>query len=176
MIQITSSHLTRSENAMIRKYAKFVLSKFVRPCVQKRAKVHIRIHRQDEIKDPIDKRDFRQYRAWCTYDGHDGDVKNFTIFMNVKDVNTRAKMLPIRLKNLLINLGHELIHVKQYLNGEVFDYVSGDVRYKGAIFEAAWLENEEAYYDSPWEIEAYGREWGLYTMFVRKLKEECFQK
>ena len=176
MIQITSSHLTRSENAMIRKYAKFVLSKFVRPCVQKRAKVHIRIHRQDEIKDPIDKRDLRQYRAWCTYDGHDGDVKNFTIFMNVKDVNTRAKMLPIRLKNLLINLGHELIHVKQYLNGEVFDYVSGDVRYKGAIFEAAWLENEEAYYDSPWEIEAYGREWGLYTMFVRKLKEECFQK
>ena len=176
MIQITSTHLTRSENAMIRKYAKFVLDKFVRRGIQNRAKIHIRVHTQEEIKDPVDKRDFRKYRAWCTYDGLDGDLKKFTVFLNVKDVNARAKMLPIRLKNLLVNLGHELVHVKQYLNGEVFDYVSGDVRYKGAIFEAAWLENEEAYYDSPWEIEAYGREWGLYSLFVRKLKEECSQK
>ena len=38
------------------------------------------------------------------------------------------------------------------------------------------LEDEEEYYDSPWEIEEYGREWGLYKTFCKKLKEECSQK
>ena len=176
MIQITSTHLSRSENALVRKYAKFVLNKFVRRGIQNRARIHITILHPAEVRNPLDKRDFKQYRAWCTYDGNDGEMKNFSVILNARDLNSRAKMLPIRLKNLLLNLGHELVHVKQYLNSEIFDYVSGDVRYKDTIFDAAWLEDEEAYYDSPWEIEAYGREWGLYKTFCKKLKEECSQK
>jgi hypothetical protein len=176
MIQITSTHLTRSENAMIRKYAKFVLNRFVRPCVQKRAKIHIKVMRADEVKNPFDKKDFKNYGAWCTYDGTDGEIRNFSVIINAKDVNTRAKKLPLRLRQLLINLGHELVHVKQYLNNEIFDYVSGDVRYKGTYFDSSWAEDEEAYYESPWELEAYGREYGLYALFVRKLREECSQK
>ena len=68
------------------------------------------------------------------------------------------------------------MHVKQYLNGEIFDYKSGDVRYKGSYFDSSYQESEESYYDSPWEIEAYGREAGLYRMFLTKLKEEGSKK
>jgi len=80
------------------------------------------------------------------------------------------------LKQLLIDLGHELVHVKQYLNNELFDYKSGDVRYKGLFFDASHYTEEEKYFDSPWEIEAYGREWGLYKIFCNKLKEERLSK
>lgn len=170
MIQITSTHLSRSENALIRKYARFVLNKFVRRGIQNRSRIHIKILHPDEVRDPLDKKDFKSYRAWCTYDGLDGEIKNFSVILNVRDLNQRAKMLPIRLKSLFMNLGHELVHVKQYLNGEIFDYVSGDVRYKGTYFDSTWLEDEEAYYDSPWEVEAYGREYGLYKLFCNKLR------
>ena len=64
------------------------------------------------------------------------------------------------------------MHVKQYLNSEMFDYVAGGVRYKGSYFDHSYQISEELYYDSPWEIEAYGREWGLYKMFKTKLKDE----
>ena len=88
----------------------------------------------------------------------------------------KAKKPIIKLRDVLITVGHELVHVKQYLNGEIFDYKSGDVRYKGTYFEASCTQDEESYYDSPWEVEAYGRELGLYRMFVTKLKEESLKK
>ena len=70
----------------------------------------------------------------------------------------------------MVDLGHELIHVKQYLNNEIFDYTDGAVRYKGSYFDSSYQDNEELYYDSPWEIEAYGREQGLFKMFVTKMR------
>ena len=65
-----------------------------------------------------------------------------------------------------------IVNVKKYLNSEMFDYVAGGVRYKGSYFDHSYQISEELYYDSPWEIEAYGREWGLYKMFKTKLKDE----
>lgn len=60
-------------------------------------------------------------------------------------------------------LAHEMIHVKQYLTGEMKDD------------QGAWLTTWKKktvdtrkvdYYDLPWEIEAHGRELGLYETFV----------
>ena len=42
--------------------------------------------------------------------------------------------------------------------------------------DSSYSENEELYYESPWEIEAYGRELGLYVMFTKKMKEEGSKK
>ena len=59
MIAVTSNYLTRADSAMIRKYSKFVLNRMVRPCVQKRSKITIKVLGEQEIKDAYDEADRR---------------------------------------------------------------------------------------------------------------------
>ena len=177
MISVTSNYLNTKELAMVRKYARFVLNRLVRLGVQNKSRITVRILGEQEIRYAADLLDLKKYKAWCTYDGFDEQGrKKFTVILDQKNLNKNGKKPITRLKNLLVDLGHELVHVKQYLNNEVFDYKDGGVRYKGIIFDGSYYEDEESYYDSPWEIEAYGREWGLYRMFCNKLKEERLSK
>ena len=173
MIAVTSNYLKTKELAMVRKFSRFVLDRMVRRGVQNKSRVNIKILGEQEIRDAADLLDLKRYKAWCTYDGLDENGnKKFTVVVNYKRLNKNGKKPITRLKNILIDLGHELVHVKQYLNNEVFDYKDGGVRYKGIIFDGSYHEDEESYYESPWEVEAYGREWGLYRMFVNRLKED----
>ena len=177
MIAVSSNYLRKSDFITIRKYSRFVLNRLVRPCVQRRAKISIKILGEDEIRDAADLLDLKKYKAWCTYDGLDEEGnKKFTVVLNYKRISKLGKKPQTRLKQLLIDLGHELTHIKQYLNNEIFDYKNGDVRYKGLIFDASHYMDEEKYFDSPWEVEAYGREWGLYKMFCNHLKQERLKK
>ena len=177
MISVTSNYLRQKDLAMVRKYSRFVLNKLVRAGVQRKSKITVKILGEQEIKDAADLLDLKKYKAWCTYDGLDeSGRKKFTVVLNHKNLNKLGKKPITRLKQLLIDLGHELVHVKQYLNNEIFDYKDGGVRYKGVIFDGSYYKDEEAYYESPWEIEAYGREWGLYRMFVNHLKQERLGK
>ena len=175
MIVVNSIYVSKKDTSMLKKYARFVLNKFVRKSISNKAHINIKIVSPEDCDDVADAQDLRRYRAWCTYDKVIDGKKYFTVVLNKKSIRT-AKTPHIRLKNLLIDLGHEMVHIKQYLNSEIFDYKSGDVRYKGTYFEASCTQDEESYYDSPWEIEAYGREQGLYRMFVTKLKEESSKK
>jgi hypothetical protein len=177
MIAITSNYLTRADSAMIRKYSKFVLNRMVLPCVQKKAKIVIKVLGEQEIKDAADLLDLKKYKAWVTHDGLDEEGnKKFTVVLNHKRINTHAKKSITRLKNILIDLGHEMVHVSQYLNNELFDYKNGDVRYKGLFFDASHYIEEEKYYFSPWEVAAYGMELGLYKVFCNELKKERLSK
>ena len=70
------------------------------------------------------------------------------------------------LRRLLETVGHEIVHVKQYASREL----TGD--------GFCWLgktysPKKVAYWDQPWEVEAHGREVGL---FVRWAKEAGFAK
>jgi hypothetical protein len=72
-------------------------------------------------------------------------------------------------KQTLLALAHEMVHVKQYANGELKDYVKVDrVKWKNTIINT----NEMNYYDYPYEIEALGREIGLYVRFAEKWRKE----
>ena len=55
--------------------------------------------------------------------------------------------------SLVKTLIHELVHVKQYLKGELKDYASGRVKWKNRNY----LPNPEDpdFFYSPWENEAY---------------------
>jgi len=57
--------------------------------------------------------------------------------------------LPLR--EMLVTLAHELVHVKQYINGEMPEKLS-----------------EGDYWDRPHEIEAHGRETGLFIRWAEK--------
>ena len=74
--------------------------------------------------------------------------------------------------DMIKTLAHEMVHVKQYAKNEM----SKQLRVtKGKGFELAtkwkgepWRpkSKEDGYWDSPWEIEAYGREVGLYHKWI----------
>lgn len=57
----------------------------------------------------------------------------------------------LRMRDMLITLAHELVHVKQYVKGEMPDSLS-----------------EGDYWDMPHEIEAHGRETGLFIRWCEK--------
>jgi hypothetical protein len=59
MVVVTSNYLKKSDSAMIRKYSKFVLSRLVRPCIQKKSKVSIKVLGEDEIRDAADLLDLK---------------------------------------------------------------------------------------------------------------------
>ena len=96
-----------------------------------------------------------------TEEGHEGTAiweddgyrpKEFTIALDTT-VNHR---------NLLINLAHEMVHVTQWAKNEMYEYMEPHmVRFKGEKIHL----NEVDYWDYPWEIEAYGRQLGLFIRF-----------
>lgn len=62
----------------------------------------------------------------------------------------------LSISNILIRDGyaiHELVHVKQILNGELNYLKNGDVNFRGKVYGQEIL-HEDYYYHSPWEIEA----------------------
>ena len=64
---------------------------------------------------------------------------------------------------ILETLAHELVHVKQYLTGELTGVSGVGLYWKGTKFE---LEDFRDYFELPYEIEAYGRSRGLLTGFL----------
>jgi len=65
-------------------------------------------------------------------------------------------------------LGHEMVHVKQHAKNELATGHAVAAR-GGLKIYSKWMGQiwkpkgkEDAYFDAPWEIEAYGREVGLY--------------
>ena len=60
---------------------------------------------------------------------------------------------------LLIWLGHEFVHLKQFVRGELCDYETGRVQWKSRTY------GKVHYDDQPWEKEAYRLEGELYEMF-----------
>lgn len=69
----------------------------------------------------------------------------------------------VKIRNILITLAHEMVHVKQWAKDEMYEYTNmmGMVRFKG---EKIHLELTD-YWDYPWEIEAYGKQLGLFVRF-----------
>lgn len=71
--------------------------------------------------------------------------------------------------NIIKTIGHELVHVKQYAKGELKEpYRGAAIKWKGRNFDTDQLE----YWDQEWEIEAYGREYGLWKRYCDHLKKE----
>jgi hypothetical protein len=68
-------------------------------------------------------------------------------------------------KRVLQCLAHEMVHVKQYAKGELKFHEKGNL----VTFQREQYQDDE-YWESLWEIEAYGREIGLYQKFRPTLK------
>ena len=73
----------------------------------------------------------------------------------------------VKIRNLLITLAHEMVHIKQWAKDEMYEYTNtmGLVRFKGEKIHLG----ETDYWDYPWEIEAYGKQLGLFVRFCEEM-------
>lgn len=96
--------------------------------------------------------------AYCEWEYDNHRSKDFIITVNSS----------LNKKQTLLAIAHEMVHVKQYAKGELKDYIKVDkARWKTEIHDLKKID----YWDQPWEIEAHGREKGLYYKFLEHEKE-----
>jgi len=65
------------------------------------------------------------------------------------------------LPQILTWMGHEFVHLKQFVRGELFDYEFGKSQWKSRMYNLARTEYDK----QPWEREAYRLESVLYEEF-----------
>ena len=66
------------------------------------------------------------------------------------------------IRDALITLAHEIVHIKQWAKGEMYEYLkSGLIRFHKTKFD---IDNID-YWDYPWEVEAFGKQLGLFIRF-----------
>jgi len=109
----------------------------------------------DIIFGPISK-----FHGLCdTNENNSGKFRDFDIYIR----NSMSR------KNQLCTLAHELVHVKQYATGELNPYIKNKkyLQWKKSVVDLDTVN----YWDLPWEIEAHGKEPGLYNHYLRSLKE-----
>jgi hypothetical protein len=88
-------------------------------------------------------------------------------FASIEEYNTRKKPRNFLIeinpfigsRRILETLAHEMVHVKQYIDGETNDELT---RWRGKKVNPDKID----YWIQPWEIDAYGRETGLLTKFA----------
>ena len=68
------------------------------------------------------------------------------------------------LKAFLLALAHECVHIKQYASRHLVSESLNIDHWMGKRFDSRRVE----YWDRPWEIEAYGRETGLFWRYCEK--------
>jgi hypothetical protein len=68
----------------------------------------------------------------------------------------------MKLRKLLETVCHEMVHVKQYARGELYE----GQRVNKHRWQGKWIDKDPDYWDQPWEIEAHGREAGLFIRWA----------
>lgn len=153
------SNLGRYHGKLLKDCAEFVLEKF---CPKLSDKINITFTSVENLRQT------EKISADCgslerDYRGRDFEVRVDSMFFD-RD--------PEELIEIVM---HELVHLKQCALGEhysMFHKQSGRVVWKwnGEIFD--FDENnstdDDAYWESPWEIEAFGRSPGLVRMFFNR--------
>ena len=84
---------------------------------------------------------------------------NYDIFLN-RELGERR---------ILTTLAHEMVHTRQYVSYQYISYnrktMQHLIKYDGIKYDL----NKVDYWDCPWEIDATGRELGLYIRFINDM-------
>ena len=139
----------------------FVMARLV-PSSRLRNNISINIHlkHHDEGGEAMLSEDADRYRPRdfkVIIDHHQAEIDNYD----------RTRTDTEWGHTILRTLAHELVHVKQYLMGELTWRDKG-MLWKGEICNADHLID---HLETPYEVEAYGREKGLLVSFLMKWTE-----
>lgn len=92
--------------------------------------------------------------GYCEVSGHNkrGKPREFEIQIQ----RNKSK------RYMMMTLAHEFVHLKQYAMGELDENM--------CVWKGKRVASSTDYWDTPWEIEAHGREYGLWSRFAAKFK------
>ena len=107
-----------------------------------------------EVRVLLKKKLDNDFSGFCMFIDHQDGKRTFEIEL--------AKGFTVR--DTLCSLAHEVVHLKQFAKGELKDTMVTATTSKWMGEEID--ESKVDYWDLPFEIEAYGRERGLYSRFV----------
>lgn len=68
------------------------------------------------------------------------------------------------LREMLETVAHEMVHIKQFAKGELYR----SSRHAKHRWQGKWIQKDPDYWDCPWEIEAYGRQIGLFLRWCQQ--------
>ena len=136
---------TKKEQTQIKSLCQFVFDKFFSKRLQNVLEVNI------NFSDSL----FKEERVYgdCIWEDQHYKPREFTVRI---DSSQKFKMV-------LNTIAHELVHVKQWAKGEMFELQRQRKVYR--FNKQEYDIKKIDYWDLPWEIEAYGREKGLYFRF-----------
>lgn len=152
MTRIRTSGLNKVQRKISREFSKFVLRKFF---PRSHHSFSIRIK---GVYDLVKEEDTY---ADCMYEYVDPRPKDFVIRIDSCLDN----------EMFVKTLAHELTHVKQWAKGEMKTY---DRNFKVTRWQNQKIRHDIInYFDHPWEIEAHGREYGLYVQYIQTHEDTC---
>ncbi len=141
---VLNGPVTERQERMLRRAVGFFLDKLMSKRLQKSLYIEM-----DMIKN-LEKETGNCGTA--TWEDENVRPKDFTVEANWDGKKGFEKTLE--------TIAHELVHVKQFARGEMVDLMSvRKVSWQGTRYDRADTE----YWDLPWEIEAHGRERGLFV-------------
>lgn len=105
----------------------------------------------------------------------DLDLLGECVYKNPKKCNYRYEITinkNMGERRILTTLAHEMVHAAQYASGKMVAYkresMAHLVRFAGDHYDMTQID----YWDHPWEIEAAGRELGLYIRFINHMVDK----
>lgn len=153
-----SKMLSSNDLSLFKDVAKYTLNKFVANSVQNKLRISVLFKKK--VKNC--------WSGECVYLGVEDNFRKFDleIVVDTKDkrYNNPVKQNEITIKTLI----HELVHVSQYANNQLFDYTDGKTKFEGKIYQTKF--NEREYWNSPWEVLAYGWQECVYEEYCIKNK------
>lgn len=135
-----------AETTLFRKHVKMAAEYYASKLMSRRMveSLHVKVTIKNKLEDNSD--------GLCWFDDHENGVRYFEIELDNR----------ISERQMLINLAHEMVHVKQFSLGELKDGKPATT----TVWQGITIRDDEIdYWDTPWEIEAHGREKGLFTRF-----------
>lgn len=148
-ITITGMIGKRKEKKLLEEAARFFAAQLMDPRMVRNITLDIEVYNNLEVEGECVDEDGTRNPRW------------FTIGLKNQDIKEMIKVL-----------GHEMVHVKQHAKNEL--QTGHAVAARGGLkIYSKWMGQiwkpkgkEHDYFDSPWEIEAYGREVGLYHKWL----------
>jgi len=149
MAYITFRGGTKEQKKLAKSLAEFCLEKLI--SFRLSNKLDIRV-----VFKPTLYKKTESYGETAYYEDSDLPPKDFIIEL---DSN-------LRLRSMLETLAHEMVHIKQWATGEMRETKNNFI----TKFKKDTVNSDKvSYWDQPWEIEAMGREEGLFIQWVEKM-------
>jgi hypothetical protein len=150
-ITITGMIGKRKEKALLKEAAEFFADQLMDPRMVRNLTLDIEVYNNLDVEGECVDEDGVRNPRWFTI-----GLKSY-------------EYIDVMIKTL----AHEMVHVKQHAKNEL--QTGHAVAARGGLkIYSKWMgeiwkakRKEDDYFDSPWEIEAYGREVGLYAKWVQ---------